>query len=155
MWLRKRAATSLVTIALVAGATAFTSSASAAQRDAATPHAIQDGGCRMYSGTACFWPYKYGIGTLGEVTDNNSDFTKIYNSTGCAHHNWNDCINSIQNGGTLCTVYFWTGAGYTGRYHSLALGDAVWDFAAPTSEGGYNDPSFDKSISSNHWCTPK
>lgn len=121
---------------------------------APAPHTVQDGGCRTFSGTACFWPYKNGVGALGEVVDNNSDFTKLYNSSGCANHNWNDCISSIMNGGTQCTVYFWTGVGYSGKYHSLALGDAVWDFSLPTSEGGYNDPSFNDSISSDHWCTP-
>ncbi|MEV7395362.1 peptidase inhibitor family I36 protein [Streptomyces sp. NPDC091215] len=121
---------------------------------ASTPHAAQDGGCYLYSGVACFWPYKSGDGVVGKVADNNSDFTKLYNSSGCANHNWNDCIDSIQNGGTQCVVYFWTDAGYRGRYHSLDIGDAVWDFGAPKSDGGYNDPSFDKSISSNHWCTP-
>jgi hypothetical protein len=124
---------------------------------ASTPQTVQDGGCGIFTGYACFWAWKNEVGTVGKVSGNNSDFRDLYYSTGtgCTNHNWNDCISSIMNGGTQCTVYFWTSVGYTGQYHSLGLGDSVDDFSLPASEGGYGDASFNDAISSNHWCTPR
>ncbi|QDQ15356.1 peptidase inhibitor family I36 protein [Streptomyces spectabilis] len=40
------------------------------------------------------------------------------------------------------------------RYHSRGRGDEVPNFAAPRPVG-YNDPAFNDTISSNHWCTPR
>lgn len=108
------------------------------------------------AGYACFWVNANFGGTRGRVAGNNSNYLNLSNSSGCTAYRgtWNDCISSIRNDGTQCTVYFWTDAGYRGRYHSLSRGDQVANFgAAPPA--GYGDPAFNDTISSNHWCTPR
>ena len=101
---------------------------------------------------ACFWVNANYTGTMGEVEGNNPDYLNLKNTSGCTAFpgTWNDCISSVWNNGKDCTVYFWTDANYEGRYHSLALKDGVANVGT-----GYNDPSFNDSISSNSWCTPK
>ncbi|WP_269854727.1 peptidase inhibitor family I36 protein [Streptomyces sp. RPT161] len=138
-------------VSLGCGATAEASAATAAPRVGTTSLTPQINTCPVSSGYACFWVDSYRGGAMGKVSGNNSNYMNLSNSSGCTAYpgTWNDCISSIENQGTQCTVYFWTDAGYTGRYHSLSIGDRVDDFAT-----GYNDPSFNDSISSNHWCTP-
>lgn len=102
---------------------------------------------------ACFWvDINYG-GARGQVAGNNPDY-RVFRQSQCASGTWNDCISSYANAGRDCTVYFWTGFNYTGRWHSLGRNDAVPNFAAapPT---GYSDPAFNDTISSNHWCSPR
>jgi peptidase inhibitor family I36 len=101
------------------------------------------------SGYACFWRDPYFGGPSGMVAGNNPDF-RVFKQSGCPLGSWHECISSIRNDGESCTVFFWTGVGYTGRWHSLARGDQVGKF----SEAPYKDPAFDNAISSNHWCKP-
>lgn len=108
------------------------------------------------AGFACFWVNNNFGGTRGRVAGDNPNYLNLSNSSGCTQYpgTWNDCISSIRNDGTECTIWFWTDANYQGRSHSLSRGDEVPDFAlAPPT--GYSDPSFNDSISSNHWCTAK
>ncbi|MFF2470228.1 peptidase inhibitor family I36 protein [Streptomyces mirabilis] len=118
---------------------------------AKTAGPLSDGlGCA--DGYACFWVNNNYNGTMGKVSGNNTNYLNLSNSSGCTKYpgTWNDCISSIDNNGTSgCKVFFWTGANYSGGYHSLSAGDAVYDFGAV-----YGDPSFNDSISSNHWCQP-
>ncbi|WDZ87834.1 peptidase inhibitor family I36 protein [Micromonospora cathayae] len=104
------------------------------------------------AGYACFWVGGGFTGTRGRVAGNNPNYRYLSNSSGCtkAPGTWNDCISSIRNDGTQCTVYFWTDADYHGRYHSLSRGDQVGNF----SGAPYYDAAFNDAISSNHWCTP-
>lgn len=107
--------------------------------------------CLLGSGVACFWSGISRSGTKGEVSGDNPDYRDLHNSSGCTKFpgTWNDCIRSVANGGSQCVIYFWTGANYTGRYHSLAPGDSIDAFGiAP-----WNDPTFADAISSNHWCS--
>nr|WP_240449144.1 peptidase inhibitor family I36 protein [Streptomyces harenosi] len=99
---------------------------------------------------ACFWVHNNYGGTMGKVAGNNTNYMNLNNSSGCTAYpgTWNDCISSIANRGTQCTVYFFTNASYGGRWHSLSRGDEVADFAT-----GYNDPAFNDAISSNRWCS--
>ncbi|MGI5479446.1 peptidase inhibitor family I36 protein [Streptomyces lavendofoliae] len=98
---------------------------------------------------ACFWVHSNYRGAMGKVEGDNRNFRDLRNSSGCTAYpgTWNDCVSSIANRGTQCTVYFFTEAGYGGRWHSLSIGDEVADFAT-----GYNDPEFNDAISSNRWC---
>jgi Peptidase inhibitor family I36 len=109
--------------------------------------------CPLNSGLACFWSGISRSGAKGEVAGNNADFNNVHNSSGCTHFpgTWNDCIRSAANGGSKCDIYFWTGAGYTGRYHSLGMGDSMDAFGISP----WNDPSFADAISSDHWCTAR
>ncbi|WP_030672880.1 peptidase inhibitor family I36 protein [Streptomyces sp. NRRL B-1347] len=105
------------------------------------------------AGDTCFWVHiNYG-GNRGRVAGNNGDF-RDFPQGQCASGTWNDCVSSIANRGRECTVYFWTGFNYTGRYHSLSRNDEVPNFAAAPPVG-YNDPAFNDAISSNHWCSPR
>jgi hypothetical protein len=108
------------------------------------------------AGFACFWVNINFTGTRGRVEGNNSNYLNLSNSSGCTRFpgTWNDCISSIRNDGTQCTVWFWTNANYQGRAHSLARGDEVPNFASAPPVG-YSDPAFNDSISSNHWCTAR
>jgi hypothetical protein len=128
-----------------------------AQVYAATPRPDSSGtvaplGTGCSGGLACFWSNVSRGGNKGEVADNNSNYLNLHNSWGCTRFpgTWNDCIMSIANSGIQCRVYFWTNAGYKGRYHSLEMGDSVDNFGTDP----YYDPSFANAISSNHWCTP-
>jgi peptidase inhibitor family I36 len=87
---------------------------------------------------------------------NDSNFTGDSKLAGCTHVGFNDCASSAYNHGQNCTVYLWTAINYSGRYHRLALGDFVSDFASSASPPtGFSDPSFNDAVSSLHWCTPK
>lgn len=99
---------------------------------------------------ACFWVNTNYSGTMGKVAGNNPNYTALSNSSGCPSGTWNDCISSIANRGTQCTVYFYQNANYSksARWHSLSRGDQVANFGT-----GYNDPGFNDVISSNRWCT--
>ncbi|MEV0439699.1 peptidase inhibitor family I36 protein [Streptomyces spectabilis] len=105
------------------------------------------------AGDACFWVHSNYGGARGRVSGNNPDF-RVFPQSQCPSGTWNDCISSIANRGRSCTVYFWTGFNYSGRYHSLGRDDEVPNFAAAPPVG-YNDPAFNDAISSNHWCTPR
>ncbi|WP_179382396.1 peptidase inhibitor family I36 protein [Streptomyces sp. SA15] len=140
-------------LAALLGAAALLASAPVAS--AATPSAASGevginalGDCP--STYACFWVHSGYRGTMGKVAGNNTNFMNLSNSSGCTAYpgTWNDCVSSIANRGTQCTVYFFTNAGYGGRWHSLSRGDEVADFAT-----GYNDPAFNDAISSNRWCS--
>jgi hypothetical protein len=106
------------------------------------------------SGFACFWGWENFVSSRGAVAGNNPNFSAFSSSSSGCFGTWDNCIRSIRNSGTACTVYFWTGAGYTGRAHSLSRGDEVANFAS-APPAGYNDAAFNDSISSNHWCTPR
>jgi len=150
--LRSRAATYGATLVLALGAASGigTTTAQAVESAHEAPAATDVLGCP--SGDACFWTDSGWNGTMGHVSGNNPNFRDLHNSSGCFHFpgTWDDCVESNDNNGNSCTVYFWTGASYTGRFHSLAVGDAVDDFGL-----FYSDPTFNDSISSNHWCTSK
>ncbi|WJV50456.1 peptidase inhibitor family I36 protein [Streptomyces flavofungini] len=104
-------------------------------------------------GDACFWVHNDYRGARGRVAGNNRDF-RDFPQGQCPRGTWNDCISSYANRGRSCTVYFWTGFNYTGRWHSLGRNDEVPNFAAPPPVG-YSDPAFNDTISSNHWCSPR
>jgi peptidase inhibitor family I36 len=146
---RRSIAAITVAVGLAGSAITFAVPAIAAPAASSVlPSAASVHGCP--SGDACFWPFKNFAGSRGAVSGNNPDFSRFPHTTSeCHTGTWNDCIESVANNGTQCTVYWWTGANYTGRWHSLSRGDSVGDFAT-----GYNDPSFNDVISSNHWCTP-
>jgi hypothetical protein len=133
-----------------AQATTHSTASHATVQHTVTPKSAQSDGLGCPSTYACFWVDNYASGTMGKVSGNNTNYMNVTNSSGCTKYpgTWNDCISSLDNNGTSCTVYFWTNASYGGRYHSLAIGDAVYDFGID-----YNDSSFNDSISSNHWCT--
>ncbi|MEU6990957.1 peptidase inhibitor family I36 protein [Streptomyces sp. NPDC046465] len=105
------------------------------------------------AGDTCFWVNSNYGGNRGRVAGDNENFTSFAQSQ-CRGGTWNDCISSIANRGRECTVYYWTSANYTGRYHSLGRNDQVPDFGAAPPVG-YNDPAFNDTISSNHWCSPR
>ncbi|GAB3142429.1 hypothetical protein GCM10027290_16900 [Micromonospora sonneratiae] len=97
---------------------------------------------------ACFWVHDNYAGTMGKVEGNNPDFRGLYNSSGCTRYagTWNDCITSIANRGTQCTVYFYKDAGYAGGSIALARNDEVANI------GLHWGASWNDSISSNRWC---
>ncbi|MFB6992675.1 hypothetical protein ACFC0C_16710 [Streptomyces sp. NPDC056178] len=72
------ASATALTIGVLAAPVAQASTSNTAA--SAAPQAIQDGGCGTWIGVACFWLYKHGVGTLGEVADNNS-YAKLHNSS--------------------------------------------------------------------------
>jgi hypothetical protein len=143
------AATGVVALATGLGTGGGAQAATPTGHSVARPASVDSLGCP--SGDACFWVNDDYQGTMGHVAGNNPNFMNLSNSSGCTAYpgTWNDCISSLDNNGTECVVYFWTDANYKGSYHSVALGDKIWDFGAV-----YNDPSFNDSISSNHWCNP-
>lgn len=148
---RRRAAAYGAAFALtLAAAGGIGTAAAAATPGNAAPASTDSLGCP--SGDACFWVDGGWNGTMGHVSGDNSNYLNLSNSSGCVAYpgTWNDCIASIDNNGNSCTVYFWTGANYSGRYHSLSIGDAVDSFGVI-----WNDPNFTDAISSNHWCTSK
>ncbi|MET8685175.1 peptidase inhibitor family I36 protein [Streptomyces sp. NPDC004732] len=105
------------------------------------------------AGDTCFWVNSNYGGARGRVSGDNPNF-RSFSQSQCHGGTWNDCISSIANRGRECTVYYWTDASYNGRYHSLGRNDQVPDFGAAPPVG-YNDPAFNDTISSNHWCTPR
>ncbi|MFE3032917.1 peptidase inhibitor family I36 protein [Streptomyces canus] len=146
------------TVAAVAAAVALgCGTGTEAQAAAPTsPSAVspQVTSCPAASGYACFWVNSYRGGTMGKVSGDNPDFRYVHNTSGCTEYpgSWNDCISSVENQGTQCTVFFYSDAQYLGTRHSLSIGDRVNDFSLPSSQGGYNDPNFNDAISSNSWC---
>ncbi|MET7567380.1 peptidase inhibitor family I36 protein [Streptomyces sp. NPDC005492] len=142
----KFAVASAFALAVAAGAG---TTAHAATDSAAAP-AAQTQYCPYQTGYACFWVDNYKGGTMGKVAGNNTNYMNLTNSSGCTKYpgTWNDCISSLENQGTQCTVYFWSAAGYTGNWHSVARYDSVYDFGVD-----YGDAAFNDTISSNHWCT--
>ncbi|GHE59866.1 hypothetical protein GCM10018785_31320 [Streptomyces longispororuber] len=148
--MRRTVGVTVASAALVLGGLATVPSAAA---DTAPSGGEADAALTCAAGDTCFWVHiNYG-GARGRVADDNPNFTAFRQSQ-CSTGTWNDCVSSIANRGRRCTVYFWTDAGYNGRYHSLGRNDEVPNFAAAPPVG-YNDPAFNDSISSNHWCTPK
>ncbi|MFI1093392.1 peptidase inhibitor family I36 protein [Streptomyces sp. NPDC020917] len=139
-------------IAALFGATALLAVLPVAQAHAAATTA--DGISMCPSGYACFWANSnYDSGSsahMGKVQGDNPDFSALFSSNilSCGY-NWDECISSIANHGTQCTVYFYSDHNYgkTHSWHSLSRGDEVSSFAS-----GYNDPNFNDSISSNKWC---
>ncbi|MEU2336373.1 peptidase inhibitor family I36 protein [Streptomyces sp. NPDC006654] len=120
---------------------------------AAAPSAsAADGLSQCPPGYACFWGYTGYNGTMGKVAGNNPDFSELISTDplSCGWHDWDNCIESIANHGTQCTVYFYDDYNYgkSDRWHSLSRGDEVGNFAT-----GYNDSGFNDVISSNKWCT--
>ncbi|MEW2394554.1 peptidase inhibitor family I36 protein [Streptomyces sp. NPDC046862] len=139
-------------LAALAGAVALLASApvASAATSGATPGDVEASGLSSCPSTyACFWVDSGYRGTMGKVSGDNDNYMNLRNSSGCTRYpgTWNDCISSIANRGTQCTVYFFTNANGGGRWHSLSRGDEVADFAT-----GYNDPAFNDAISSNRWC---
>ena len=152
-FMRRSAAALILSVGLVASYLAFVASSASATSGATT--SLPAGPTDFFdcpSGYACFWPFKHFAGGMGKVSGDNPDFRKFQHTTSeCHTGTWDNCIESIANrGNSGCTVYWWTGVGYSGRWHSLGAGDGVGDFDVV-----YNDPSFNDAISSNHWCTPK
>ncbi|MFK8906833.1 peptidase inhibitor family I36 protein [Streptomyces sp. YS-3] len=102
------------------------------------------------SGYACFWPGQNFSGQPGKVAGDNPNFAALPNSAHSCGTGWEDCISSIRNSGTQCTVYFYSLRNYSkaGRWHSLSRGDEVGNFGTV-----YHDAAFDNTISSNKWCS--
>ena len=154
LWSRTAAFAVAAVLALAAAlglstsATAAPAAAPTASHATATPQAAAASCPSTY---ACFWVNNYYGGTMGKVAGNNTNYMNLSNSSGCTKYpgTWNDCISSVANEGTSCTVYFWTDSGYSGRYHSVAIGDWIGDFSDWWSDSAFND-----AISSNHWCNP-
>ncbi|MGH3375255.1 MAG: peptidase inhibitor family I36 protein [Actinoallomurus sp.] len=136
-------------VSLLGGTTAQAYAATPKPKPRGHVTALDNQTCPTFSGVACFWPGISRTGTRGTVSGDNADYKKLSNSSGCSSGTWNDCIRSAANGGNRCVIYFWTGANYTGRYHSLAPGDSMDAFGIDP----WNDPSFADAISSNHWCS--
>ncbi|GAA5197671.1 hypothetical protein GCM10023322_69430 [Rugosimonospora acidiphila] len=140
-----------VAAAAMAGglAVAGLSIASPASAATATPSSVVLPSCP--DSYVCFYPFKNFGGHQGKVKDNNPDFSKMPHTTSeCHTGTWNDCIESVDNQGLLCTVYFFVDASYRGAWHSLAVNNDVSDFGI-----GFHDSSFNDKISSNSWCTSK
>ncbi|MFI0901566.1 peptidase inhibitor family I36 protein [Streptomyces sp. NPDC020983] len=108
--------------------------------------------CPVAGGYACFWVDINRGGAMGKVAGTNHDYRNLKNSSGCTAYpgTWNDCISSVENQGTSCTVYFYSDADYHGTRHSVSIGDRVNNVGT-----GFHDPAFNDAISSNNWCTPK
>ncbi|QIY67997.1 peptidase inhibitor family I36 protein [Streptomyces sp. RLB1-33] len=133
----------LGTVALLAGAS-FT------QAHASGP-VTSSGLSSCPSGYACFWAWNQYAGNMGKVAGNNPDYRALRSSEdGCISGTWNNCIRSVANRGTQCTVYFYDDYNYgkSHSWHSLSRGDQVGDFLT-----GYNDYNFEDAISSNKWCS--
>ncbi|MFI6999135.1 peptidase inhibitor family I36 protein [Nocardia sp. NPDC050175] len=132
-------------IALAAGAVALFSVLAPVAQAAPGEAELADSSCpKEYF---CFWAYNNYQGPRGIVRDDNPDFRKFPQST-CSSGTWDNCINSIKNNGKYCTVYMYAGYNYSGKRHSLGLGDGVPNISGWVSDG------FEHNISSNKWCNP-
>ncbi|GAA1274413.1 peptidase inhibitor family I36 protein [Streptomyces javensis] len=142
MRLRRKVSVALGAVALLAGA-------SITQAHASGP-ATSSGLSSCPSGYACFWGWSGYAGNMGKVAGNNSDYRALTSSSDGCGSTWNNCIRSVANRGTQCTVDFYDDYNYgkSNRWHSLSRGDEVSDFAT-----GYNDAGFNDVISSNKWCS--
>jgi peptidase inhibitor family I36 len=137
--------------AVLAGAGVATASPANAAAPAAAPMVSS-----CASSYTCLWANAGFLGGKLSKSGNDSDMTKDAKGSGCKHVGFNDCASSVQNRGKTCTVYLWTSIGYHGRYHSLAKGDEVSNFASSASPpAGFADPSFNDAVSSLHWCTAR
>lgn len=91
---------------------------------------------------ACGW-VNLNFGTpMGRWAGTNSDFRAFFQPA-CALGNWSDCISSMFNNGTSCTVHWWANIGFGGGEYSIARGFGDSDLRT----SGWND-----RISSNSWC---
>jgi len=154
LWSRTAAFAAAAVLSLVAALGLSTSATAAPAAAHTSSHAAvttQAAAATCPSTYTCFWVNDYYGGTMGKVAGNNSNYMNLSNSSGCTKYpgTWNDCISSITNQGTQCTVYFWTDAGYSDRYHSVAIGDWIGNFY-----DWWGDSAFNDAISSNHWCNP-
>ncbi|MFI9407156.1 peptidase inhibitor family I36 protein [Nocardia sp. NPDC052316] len=132
-------------IALAVGAVSlFSIFAPGAQ---AAPAEVEMADTSCPSGNFCFWPYNNYQGPRGKVAGDNEDFRKFKQSA-CSSGTWDNCIQSIKNRGTQCTVYMFSGYKYSGIRHSLGRGDNVPDISRWVTDG------FANNISSNKWCNP-
>jgi hypothetical protein len=132
----------LMSLGLAGAGLAIASPASAAP---AAPNSVVVPSCQ--DEYICFYPFKNFGGHQGKVKDANSNFANIaHTKSECHTGTWNDCIESVSSSALRCTAYLYVNAGFTGHYHTLGPGDAVWDFGVV-----YGDNAFNDQISSNAW----
>ena len=130
----------VVALAVNTGATATAAPATA------TPASTDSYGCP--EAYACFWDQTYMYGEMGKLAGDNTNWT-AFSQSHCATGTWNDCARSLDNNGDYCPVFFWTSSSYNGSGAGLDVGNFVVSLALDWGSG------WDRTISSNHWCTPR
>lgn len=147
-------AVALVSALLFAGTTAAVAGPGSAAGTASSAGQLAAPSCQ--AGRTCLWPHANFRGSAYYFKGDYADFRRLSRPAGCTHAGFNDCASSAYNDGRQCTVYLWTSINYRGSYHSLSRGDYIVDFGSRSGPpAGYGDPSFNDSVSSLHWCTPR
>lgn len=112
---------------------------------AAAPASAAPAGCP--SSYFCFYADPDYSGGMGKVQGNNTHFSSFHTSThNCGNGNWNDCVSSVFNNGTSCTVFLWSDADYQGKVLPLVRNQGYRNLKTQ---------AFDDVLSSNHWCTQR
>ena len=89
----------------------------------------------------CAWVHLNFTGNMGKWAGNNSDWRRFRQSQ-CAHGTWNDCLTSVYNRGTQCSVWLFRHINFAGDWFTLARGNAIANVG----------PYWNDSVSSNRWC---
>jgi hypothetical protein len=89
---------------------------------------------------ACGWIDSGFANSMGRWAGTNQKMS-AFGQSRCRAGNWNDCISSLANAGTSCTVHWFWDSGLNGSQMNTRPG------YTSSSLGGWND-----KISSNNWC---
>ena len=95
----------------------------------------------------CIWENHHYSGRMGRFAGNETNLKNRKTPATNCPGSWNDCASSVYNNGLSgCAVFLFVDAGYKGKYHTLARGDAenIPDW----------DPGFNDKLSSIRWCSP-